>query len=84
MNKKEADGIKKGLVVTHTTAEGLQFHRSSDIEKTLKKHNVKINEETRCGICGAPVTKKNFGMVIIEGEEKRVICDKNDCMTTPE
>jgi len=59
----------------------ITFARRSDIEKYLRKYALDLDKkEYRCAICNDRVTSKNIGILIGNGGNVIVICNKSKCM----
>lgn len=58
----------------------VRFVDEKDKEKILEANGLKLDERTKCSVCGETVTLKNLGAVRRTPSKTIFICSKSDCM----
>lgn len=75
-------GVGTGYKVVHRKIVPLvRFVEKSDREKTLEDHRIRLDETTKCSICGDNITLENIGAAVSTKDGNVFVCSKPQCMT---
>ncbi len=58
----------------------IRFVDEEDKKKILEANGLKLDENTKCSVCGETVTLENLGAVRSTPSETIFICSKSDCV----
>lgn len=75
-------GLGTGYKLVHKkTVPLVRFVAETDKEKTLQEHGIRLDQTTKCSICGDIITVDNIGAVVVNKSVQTFLCSKPQCMT---